>query len=263
MLAPAALPQSAQDFNRREGAPYGRRGKRWFTKARDHSALAARLAGAYAWQPNNTTRRFEYPWAYEHVCACGPSLVVADVGASVGGLQFSLAQAGHDVHAVDPGMSAHGVGWQLDPAFHTFLGRAHHAPVTLHPTELERAQLPDDSVDVLVSVSTLEHFGPADFAAFADAAKRVLKPRGTVVLTIDLFLDLEPFTDRGENRYGINVDVAALLEAMDCDLVVGDPAELNGFDAFDARRVQANLSDYLIGEGYPAMAQCLVGRRRA
>lgn len=263
MLAPAALPQSAQDFNRRHGAPYGRRGKKWLRRARDHSTLAARLAGAYAWQPNATTRRFEYPWAYEQVCAQGRDLVVADVGASLGGLQFTLAQAGHDVHAVDPGLAAHGMGWQLDPEFHAFLSRAHHAPVTLHATELENAGLPDDSVDVLVSISTLEHFAPADFSAFAEAAKRVLRPHGIVVLTIDLFLDLQPFTDRHENRYGTNVDVAALLEEMECDLVEGDPTELNGFDAFDPRRVQANLSEYLIADSYPGMAQCIVARRRA
>jgi SAM-dependent methyltransferase len=262
LLAPAQLPASAHEFNRRHGAPFGRRGHVWFTRARDHSRLAARLAGPYAWQPNNSTRRFEYPWVYEQVRACGDGLVVADVGASLAGMQFTLASEGYQVHAVDPAMAATGRGWELDPAFHAFLCRAYDAPVTLHPTTLDGAGLPEASVDVLLSVSTLEHFGSGDFAAFAESARRVLKPGAAVVLTVDLFLDLAPFTDRAQNQYGINVDVARLLDDLDCDLAVGSQAELHGFPEFDPRRVQADLSDYLLGEGYPAMAQCVVGRRR-
>lgn len=265
MLAPASArqPESVRAFNRRHGAPFGHRGRRYSTRLGHRSKLAARLAGPYAWQPNNTTREYEYPWVFEQVHALGSGLVVVDLGASLAGMQFTLARSGHQVHAVDPGMKATGRGWDLDPSFHQFLADTYNAPVLLHPTTLDQAGLAERSVDVVLSISTLEHFGPGDFAVFAESATRILKPGGAFVLTIDLFLDLDPFTDRTKNEFGVNVNVARLLENLDADLIVGNPSELYGFAAFDAREVQANLSHYLIGAWYPAMAQCLVARRRA
>ena len=61
MLAPFRLPDSYAQFNRRHHAPDG-------TVFRNHlrrlgrSRLRLLLAGAYAWQSNNTTRAYEYPW---------------------------------------------------------------------------------------------------------------------------------------------------------------------------------------------------------
>jgi hypothetical protein len=79
------------------------------------------------------------------------------------------------------------------------------------------------------------------------------------VLTIDLFLDLVPFTDREENRWGVNMSVAALVEALGAEIVVGDREVLYGFPEFDARRVQSDLSKYMIG-AYPTLTQCVVLR---
>ncbi len=217
------------------------------------------LAGPYAWQQNNTSRQFEYPWAYSEIRALGRGLTIADVGASLAGLQFTLAQAGHHVHAVDPGLKSSGLGWEIDPDFHQLIARIHRAPVTLHPTIFQEAGFPDHSLDVIVSISTIEHFGPDDLGGFARAARRALKPGGHVVLTIDLFLDLAPFTDRERNRWGTNMDVARLLDTMGATIVKGDPSVLHGFAEFDAGRIQADLSEYMIG-AYPTLTQCLVAR---
>lgn len=258
MLAPFRLPDSYAKFNRRHHAPDG-------TVFRDRlrrferSPLRLKLAGPYAWQSNNTTRRFEYPWAHEQIQKLGRNLTIADVGASLAGLQFTLARDGHTVHAVDPGLNATGVGWEVDPSFHQLLARTYRAPVQLHPTTFDQAGFADGSLDVILSVSTIEHFGTDDLSGFAHHARRALRPGGHVVLTIDLFLDLAPFTDRQRNRWGTNMSVATLLDQLGATIVVGDRDVLYGFPEFDARRVQADLSTYLIG-AYPVLTQCVVAR---
>ena len=147
----------------------------------------------------------------------------------------------------------------VDPTFHQLLAETYHAPVQLHPTTFQQADFAESSLDVVLSVSTIEHFGPDDLQSFAESVRRALKPGGHVVLTIDLFLDLIPFTDRAENRWGTNMSVAALMEALDATIVVGDPKVLYGFPDFDARRIQADLSAYMIG-AYPTLTQCVVAR---
>lgn len=259
MLAPFELPARYADFNRRHHAPDGTVWRTHLRRFGERNSVRLKLAGPYAWQSNNTTRRFEYPWAFEQIQNLGAGLVIADVGASLAGLQFTLAQAGHHVHAIDPGLNATGVGWEVDPTFHQLLARTYRAPVELHPTELSDAGLADDTVDVVLSISTIEHFGPADLSAFADGARRVLRPGGHVVLTVDLFLDLEPFTDRRSNRWGVNMRVSEVLETLGASLVLGDRRVLYGFPEFDSRAVQADLSQYVVGR-YPTLTQCIVAR---
>ncbi len=258
MLAPFRLPNSYAQFNRRHHAPDGRLVRKRLRRF-GRSRFRLLLAGPYAWQSNNTTRAFEYPWAHEQIQRLGRDLVIADVGASLAGLQFTLAKEGHEVHAVDPGLNASGLGWEVDPTFHQLLAETYHAPVQLHPTTFQQADFAESSLDVVLSVSTIEHFGPDDLQSFAESVRRALKPGGHVVLTIDLFLDLIPFTDRAENRWGTNMSVAALMEALDATIVVGDPNVLYGFPDFDARRIQADLSEYMIG-AYPTLTQCVVAR---
>lgn len=261
MLAPARLPPAYATWNRRHHAPAGRRGKTvaWRLGPR-HRAFAHYLT-PYGWQRNTDARSFEYPWAFAQTAALGERLDVVEVGAGLSGLQFSLARAGHRVHAVDPGLAARGRGWELDPALHRFLARVYRAPVALHPTTLAGAGLADASVDVLASISAIEHFAPADLDELAAHARRVLRPGAHLVLTIDLFLDLAPFTSRERNEYGVNVDVRALLDSIGARPVNGTRAEeLYGFPEFDPDRVQSELSRYFVGSGYPALSQCVVAQ---
>ena len=258
MLAPFRLPDSYAQFNRRHQAPNGTVLRRRLRRL-GRSRVRLLLAGPYAWQSNNTTREFEYPWAFEQIQRLGRNLVIADVGASMAGLQFTLSRAGHEVHAVDPGLNASGLGWEVDPTFHQLLAETYRAPVQLHPTTFQDAGFAENSLDVILSVSTIEHFGPDELETFAQSARRALKPGGHLVLTIDLFLDLVPFTDRERNRWGTNMSVARLIEALDATLEVGDREVLYGFPEFDAGRVQRELSQYMIG-AYPTLTQCVVAR---
>jgi len=258
MLATKQLPPQYAAWNRRQHSPAGRRGKSLAPRIGPRRRLLAYYLTPYGWQRNTDLRAFEYPWAFDNVCRLGTGLEVVEVGAGMSGFQFSLARAGHQVHSVDPGLAAKGRGWDVDPDLHRFLSEVYRAPVQLHPSTLADAGLADDSADVVVSVSAIEHFAPPDLAELAREARRILRPGGHLVLTIDLFLDLTPFTSRERNEYGVNVDVKALLDEMGATLVEGDPAEINGFPEFDPDRVQSELSRYFVGGGYPALSQCLV-----
>ena len=256
MLARAQFPPAYDHWNSQWHAPYGHRSR--LTRLLGDSALGVRARGPFAWQPNNSTRAFEYPWAYERIRARGRGLHVAEVGGSLAGLQFVLAAEGDHVTNVDPGLKAKGKGWELSASAHARLCRVFRAPVELMDATIDTAPIPAHSLDVLISVSALEHFAPDDLAAFARTATRLLKPGGVVILTIDLFLDLVPFSRKTANEFGLNIDVRQLLRDAKLELVEGNPRELYGFPEFDAQRVLEELPTYLIGSGYPALSQCIV-----
>lgn len=257
MLAPRELPADYARWNREHGAPNGhararRRGVRRLAR-RD-----PRIGGPFAHQVNNTTRAFEYPWAY-HAAPIGGTVV--DIGGSLAGFQFVLAREGCTVFNVDPGEESTGRGWPVNPASIARLNRAFHTDVTLIPSTLEGARIATGSVDTVYSISTIEHIAPGELPAMAREIARVLRPGGRCVLTVDLFLNLRPFTPRDVNEFGTNVSVHDLVEASGLDLVTGLRCELYGYPEFDPQRILATVETRLIGS-YPALAQCLVLEKR-
>ena len=259
MLARRTLPPEFAAWNDTWAAPHGRPGYAgWPFKG---TRIDARRRGPFAFQANNSTREYEYPWAYHEIIKAGGKRTVIDVGGSLCGLQFVLALEGHEVINVDPGLTAEGLGWDVSAGGHRRLCDC-FAPVALIPKPIQDAGIPDSRADVVVCISALEHFGDTDMAAAAEHMPRILKPGGLAVLTIDLFLDLEPFTDQTENRWGRNMNVKRWLDSTGLELVVGTPAELYGFPGFSANAVLRDLSNYHVGHGYPAMAQCVVARKR-
>jgi SAM-dependent methyltransferase len=257
MIAPARLPSDFKAWNNLWHAPTGRKLK---LRGRLRSTrLAARYRGPFGFQPNNTTRVFEYPWAYQQISELGTSLDIVEIGGALSGLQFVLGQAGHRVINVDPGEKSNSLGWPVDQKTHQFLSKTFHANAKLLPCTLDEAKLDDGSADVVLCLSVIEHLSPHDLDAVLSNIRRILKPNGRLVMTVDLFLDLHPFTNRTSNKWGSNVEVSALLERAGLALVAGRRDELLGFEEFSASRVLENLGNYLIG-GYPALAQCFTGR---
>lgn len=260
MIAPRDLPPAFIAWNHRWHAPFGRRG-------RVARLLGDRYRGPFAFQANNGTRVYEYPWAHaaiaDHRAARGGrALTIVELGGSLAGLQWVLSREGHRVINVDPGLQARGVGWDVNAERHRALSRAFGAPVELVPRTLADAKLSDGVADVLMAISTIEHFAPDDLREFAAHAARVIRPDGVVVLTIDLFLDLSPFSHVQQHQYGTNVDVRKLLDEAGLEIVHGNRGELHGYSEFRPETVMAGLSSYLIGQPYPALAQCLIARRR-
>jgi SAM-dependent methyltransferase len=265
MLAPRTMPPSFAAWNRRHAAPAGRvlRGERILGKL----DAGVRYRGPFAWQENSSTRAFEFPWVHQQVSAEGSSLEVLELGGGVAGLQFVLAGEGHRVTNVDPGVTPpeavkSGADFSIDASRHERLCKVFKAPVNLVPKTIADAGFDDESFDVVLSVSALEHFTEESFAELYDHLGRVLRPGGLAVFTADVFLDLVPFTSREENRFGRNVDICELLGRCGLRLESGSTDQLLGFPDFDSAAIQRDLAEFLIGDGYPVMSQCFTARRK-
>jgi SAM-dependent methyltransferase len=247
------LPAQYTEWNRVWGAPDGHRGR--FGRRR----RSPRSGGPFAIQANSETRRFEYPWAY-HAVELRPDLDVVEIGGGLSGFQFVLARSGLHVKNVDPGAWDARVGWPVDETHMRRMNRAFGTDVELISGTLQQASLADASADIVYSISTVEHIPPHDLPVVMRDIGRILRPGGHAVLTVDLFLDLEPFSDRRENHFGTNVSIASLVDSSGLELVQGSTDELLGFPEFDHRRILASLPDYLVGS-HPVVAQCLTLRK--
>jgi SAM-dependent methyltransferase len=217
--------------------------------------MAAR--GMFEFQLNNSIREAEYPWAF-HATPLQTGMRSLDIGGSLAGFQFVLAKLGLEVHNCDPGESAHGLGWPVRPATFAKLNARFGTTVTLHNCFLEDARFPDGHFDRVFSISTIEHIPENELPGLVREVARILRPGGRFVATIDLFLDIAPFADPVSNRWGRNIDVAAMIAASGLRLTTGTTSQLHGFPDFHHRRIMAQLPDLHIGRDYPALAQCIV-----
>jgi SAM-dependent methyltransferase len=259
MLAPRQFPSNYLQWNQFHGAPYGYSvvipwWEKWFLS--DESI--ERLRGPFSMQPNNSTRQFEYPWAFD-VATLKSGMRVLEIGGGLAGFQFVLDKHGCKVVNVDPGMEA--VGWSCNQESMEMLNRRFDTHIELRNFTIEQAALPSDSFDRAFSISVIEHLPAAVAAETIKHVHRCLKPGGLFVLTTDLFLNVHPFCLRQENEFGRNQNLSMLIDDAIWEMVVGDRACLYAFPQFNPDAILSNLEKYLIGF-YPALAQCLALRKR-
>lgn len=264
MIGRKILPQRYLDWNQRWKAPLpSRRPFKFFVLRLPF--VARRVLSPFNFQPNSTTRTFEYPWAFEALDP-QPGHVIVEVGGALSGFQFVLARSGAHVVNVDPFFDYGAYSsYAQDPDPQVALRRMNKVwktQVELRRTTLENADIATESVDAVVCVSTIEHLPADQRAVIIDQAARILKVGGRLVLTVDLFLDVTPFTDEKTNRWGTNVDIADLVSHPQLQLIEGDRRELLGFAEFDIDHVRASLPDLFQGV-YPGLAQALVLERIA
>lgn len=264
VLATLHMPDQYHEWNRRWLAPQGLDGRTYLPTSTRMSRRRARALGPFVWQPNSSTRSFEYPWAF----SCGevrPGQRLLEIGGALSGFQFVLARTGASVVNVDP-LVPYGNedSYGADPAaFHAWLNGLYGTDVVLVATTLDEAALAPASFDTVFCISTIEHLRAEDVATVLREAARVLKPDGRFVLTVDLFLNLVPFTRRTRNDWGENVSVRGLVDASGLELDTGERGELFGFPEFDPEHVLSNLERYAIGVGYPQLAQAFSLRKPA
>ena len=257
MLARKPILPHFKRWNDQWGAPFGRPSKlvAAFGRVMPRS-LRTRLSGPFHMQANNTTRTFEYPWAY-YSSSPERGQKVLEIGGGLSGFQFVLSRVGCAVVNVDPGLEARGIGWRCTSEDIAALNRAFGTNVELRNTVLHEANLTAESFDIAYSISVVEHLEAGELDATIALVSELLKPGGRFILTVDLFLDLAPFTSRMTNTYGRNVDVRRLIDASRLEVEIGNREELYGFDEFDPDAIQRNLQRYVIGK-YPTLVQCLV-----
>jgi SAM-dependent methyltransferase len=160
---------------------------------REQDAFLARdgefRPAAYQWPRDalhSWSRIWEYPYIYHHITACagcggGPRLVVVDVGSGITFFPTAIAKLGADVTCLD-----------VDPVSVEGMQRA-GAVLNLGTGKLDARviaadsiPLADKSVDVIYSISVLEHT-PEPTTVLREMV-RVLRPGGYLLLTIDIDL---------------------------------------------------------------------------
>ena len=264
MLAPRILPDAYARWNERFQAPFGAP-EIWTVPLRERFTPASAAAGGYfAFQYNSDTRIFEYPWAF-HAVPVVPGARLLEVGGALSGFQWALAAAGANVTNVDPFESYGSEEPYPDDVevLHRRLNEWFGLNVNVKRGTLPESGLDAASFDTVYSISTLEHLGRQQIADTLAAARELLKPGGALVLTVDLFLDLHPFTNERSNRWGTNVSLADVVAESGLTLEQGDASELNGFPQFDPQRVRAHLDRYLVGSAQRTLVQTCVLRKPA
>lgn len=261
MLARKPLAPQFANWNRKWGAPFGRNeAEKSFLHrlfpGKHHEVLSK---GMFGFQINNDTRVFEYPWAF-FAGQLSPGMRVLEIGGGLSGFQFVLDRSGVNVTNVDPGMESQ--GWPVSQESMNRLNAAFGTQVKLIKVPIEKANLEQEAFDRAFSVSVLEHFPPAALKAAMEKAHTALKKGGLFVLTVDLFLDLCPFSDQLDNRYGRNVSIKELINPQRFELVHGDKLELFGFEDFDSKRIMAHLPALVLGNIYPVLVQTLILERK-
>jgi ubiquinone/menaquinone biosynthesis C-methylase UbiE len=214
----------------------------------------------FAFQTNNSTRLFEYPFAFFNA-HMSQGMDVVEIGGGLSGFQYVLAKQGVNVINVDPGLEACGRGWPVDYQSIAKMNRAFGTRVVLKKCFIQDANFLDNSFDRCFSISIIEHLTDKEIISILNHVKRVLKPGGLFILTVDLFLDLKPFTKRESNEYGRNVSIQKLVDLSGMEMTLGKREELFGFPEFDPEKILSDLSRYMLGNGYPALAQLLVLRK--
>jgi len=260
MLARKAISPKFAEWNDRWGAPFGRSGRLVNAAGRFSHRLFTQLRGPFGIQPNNDTRRFEYPWCY-FAADLRPGMRVLEIGGGMSGFQFVLSREGVIVENVDPGFGAAGKGWECDKRSIDYCNRIFRTNVVLHNCTIKEAALESEQYDRVFSISAIEHFSPSEITETIEAAAKCLRRDGLFILTTDLFLDVCPFANQESNKYGRNIDLCQALSGSGLKLAQGDESELCGFASFDPQRVLCKISELLLGGGYPALVQTVVLRK--
>ena len=263
MIGTRAIPQSYGLWNKRWKAPNGSAIYRTYEKLCGrwrYLPHCERLGGMFCIQKNSKTRTWEYPWAF-HSVPLKAGMKVLELGGGLCGFQFVLSKMGMDVTNVDPGEASEGVGWPVTAASMARFNARFGTNVKLCNTTIEASGIESETMSCVFCLSVIEHVPESEHLQIMNEVYRVLQPGGYLVLTVDLFLDLCPFTNRKSNKWGTNVSIEKLLAMAPFELSIGNKAELYGFDEFDHRRVLSCLAQYVIGS-YPALAQGAVFRKK-
>lgn len=215
-----------------------------------------RQIGSFGFQLNSLTRIFEYPWCF-FATPLEPGMRVLEIGAGASGFQFLLADYGLDVTSVDPLINpSEQVDWIFSAKEFNHLNQSFGGKVKFIQNFLQNAKLNSNHYDRIFSISAIEHIPPDDAIPLVQEIERLLKPGGSFITTIDLFLDCYPFENQVYNQYGANISIRSLIEQSGLKIKIGNPAELYGYTEFDAEKIRSRRDEFLVINNI--MTQCII-----
>ena len=214
--------------------------------------------GPFSLKANSSTRTYEYPWAF-YVTKLEKGMNVVEIGGGLSGLQFVLSKTGLNVTNVDPGNSER--HWQHNFRQIEILNKAFGTDVKLITKRVKEAKFENGTIDRVFCISVIEHLSEAEISSIFTNVYKILKKGGYFILTVDLFLDLFPFTHKKRNKWGTNVAINTLIKNYDFELYIGEKSELFGFEEFQPKEILEKLPDYYMGSSWPVIPQLLVLRK--
>jgi 2-polyprenyl-3-methyl-5-hydroxy-6-metoxy-1,4-benzoquinol methylase len=184
-------------------------------------------------------------------------MTVVELGAGASGFQFVLSRMGMRVISMDPLVNPdNDVDWRFSENDHDKLNCALGCNVEFVRKYLHEVRLPAESIDRVFAISVIEHITEHEACQLLREVKRILKPGGYFVATIDLFLDLEPFSSKKANTWGRNVSVRALVESSGLSLQLGNVSELLGYPQFNPKPINSYVDELLVCDSIAS--QCIV-----
>lgn len=224
-------------------------------KVFDKHPILSKLLGMFAFEQNNSNRAFEYPWAF-YATSLTKNMKVLEIGGAFSGFQFVLAKHVFEVVNIDPLDNLQSKQYYKNKFSN--LNNAFNTQVKLITAKINQTKLTENYFDRIYCISVLEHLDQKDRKDIMENAYRLLKTGCYFIITVDLFLDLFPFSDKSKNKFGTNISIKELIKETPFKLYFGKTSELFGFPDFNQKQVLANLSDYLIAQTYPILTQTLI-----
>jgi 2-polyprenyl-3-methyl-5-hydroxy-6-metoxy-1,4-benzoquinol methylase len=270
MLAPNTIPHEFRVWNQKYKSPFGALWWVLLTQSRlrfpgRDTLWANRMnlpfwllhcIGPFGYQQNSPSRKFEYPWCF-FATPLHPGMHAVEIGAGASGFQFVMVQQGVEVISVDPLINPNErVDWRYSREQFSRLNDAFGGQVTFIQDYLQNAHLQSNHYDRVFCVSVIEHLAQAEIEPLVKEIKRILKPGGFLVATIDLFLDCYPFTDKVSNEFGSNISVRSLIEQSGFVLKKGSLSELYGYPEFNPHKILKKRHHFLCFNN--TLTQCLV-----
>jgi len=177
-------------------------------------------SAAYKWPRDalhNWSRIWEYPYAYHNIEKWRRSRgddsrpLVVDLGSGVTFFPYAVARLGCGVVCTD-----------IDPVCEGDYGRANQV-ISAEPGSVgfrlgreDRLPFADGEIDLVYCISVIEHV--PNFESLVDEVRRILKPGGLFIVTIDLDL-------RGDQQIGIG-EFYALHAALDRAFAAAAPSRI-------------------------------------
>lgn len=129
--------------------------------------------------PLHWSRQTEWPWAIHHSCLTGRESCL-DIGGGWAIVKYALANRCHRLTALDT----------MDEALTVTQETAKHLGIqniTTVKGDARHLPFPDESFERVVCISVMEHI-PNGHLLVAGEIKRVLKPGGIAIITMDLLV---------------------------------------------------------------------------